>query len=115
MRISKLLTGLAVLAFTASTSLALAEDGSIKITAPVEGAKLDAMAQNKMAYEVDPGTKGDHIHVYVDNKEQAVLKEKKGSYTFETMTPGAHNICIKVVNKGHTPIGLEKCVKVKVE
>jgi len=115
MRISKLLSGFVFLAIAATTSLALAEDGSIKITSPAEGAKLDAMTQNKMAYEVDVGSKGDHIHVYVDNKEQAVLKEKKGSYTFETMTPGAHNICIKVVNKGHTPIGLDKCVKVKVE
>ena len=115
MRISKLLSGFVFLTIAATTSLALAEDGSIKITSPIEGAKLDAMAQNKMAYEVDVGTKGDHIHVYVDNKEQAVLKEKKGSYTFETMSPGAHNNGIKVVNKGHTPIGLEKCVKVKVE
>jgi len=115
MRTSKLLSGFAFLVIAATSSLAMAEDGSIKITSPSEGAKLDAMVQNKMAYEVDVGSKGDHIHVYVDNKEQAVLREKKGSYTFETMSSGPHTLCIKVVNRGHTPIGLEKCVKVTVD
>jgi hypothetical protein len=115
MRISRLLAAVLFISLGATAPLALSADASVKITAPADGAKLDAMAQNKMAYEVVPGPKGDHVHVYVDGKEQAVLRELKGSYTFETMSPGSHDICIKVVNKGHTPIGVEKCIKVKVE
>jgi hypothetical protein len=115
MRISMLARAIPFLVAALAAPAAFSDDASIKITAPADGAKLDAMAQNKMAYEVIPGPKGDHVHVYVDDKEQAVLRELKGSYTFETMTAGAHSICIKIVNKGHTPIGVEKCIKVKVE
>lgn len=87
----------------------------VKITAPKEGAKLDAMDQNKIAYEVSPGPRGDHVHAYVDGKEVAILRTLKGSYTLETLSPGKRNICVKVVNKGHTPIGVEQCVNVVVE
>ncbi len=73
------------------------------------------MAQNKISYEVIPGPKGDHTHLYLDSKEVAVLRQLKGSHTFETLAEGNHDICIKVVNKNHTPIGVEKCIKVKVE
>jgi hypothetical protein len=72
------------------------------------------MAQNKVDYEVIPGPNGDHVHLYVDNKEAAILRQLKGSYTLAALLPGAHDICVKVVNKGHTPIGLEQCVKVSV-
>lgn len=87
----------------------------VKITAPAEGAKLDAMAQNKIQYEVSPGPRGDHVHAYVDGKEVAILRALKGAYTLETLAPGKRNICIKVVNKGHTPIGVEKCVNVVLD
>lgn len=87
----------------------------VKITAPKEGAKLDAMAQNKISYEVSPGPRGDHVHAYVDGKEVAILRTLKGNYTLETLSPGKRNICVKVVNKGHTPIGVEQCVNVVVE
>lgn len=102
-------------AFLAFVSAASAEEASVKITSPADGAKLDAMAQNKISYEVVPGPKGDHTHLYVDGKETAILRQLKGSHTFETLSAGNHEICIKVVNKNHTPIGVEKCIKVKVE
>ncbi len=94
---------------------ALAVEASVSIMSPAEGAKLDAMAQNKISYEVVPGPKGDHVHLYVDGKEAAVLRQLKGSYTLETLAAGNREICIKVVEKNHTPIGVEKCVKVTVQ
>ncbi|OGA97366.1 MAG: hypothetical protein A3E79_11505 [Burkholderiales bacterium RIFCSPHIGHO2_12_FULL_61_11] len=101
-------------ALLACSQISFAQDASAKITSPADGARLDAMAQNKVVYEVVPGPKGDHSHLYVDNKEAAILKELKGSHTLEKLSPGQHDICVKVVNKGHTPIGVEKCVKVTV-
>ena len=92
-----------------------AADASVKITSPADGAKLDAMAQNKLVYEAIPGPKGDHMHLYVDGKEAAILRQLKGSYALETLAPGKHDICVKVVNKGHTPIGVEQCIKVTAE
>lgn len=92
-----------------------ADPGSVKILAPADRAKLDVMAENRISYQVVPGARGDHTHLYVDGKEVAVLRQLKGSYALETLAPGTRELCIKVVNKNHTPIGLEQCVKVTVE
>ncbi len=94
---------------------AMAAEGSVTIESPKDGAKLDAMNQNKLVYAVVPGPGGDHVHVYVDGKEAGILRQLKGSYTLETLAAGKHDICIKVVNKAHTPIGLQRCVAVSVE
>lgn len=105
------LTGSLLLLVTA----AWAVEGSVKITSPTEGAKLDSMATNRIAYEVVPGPKGDHTHLYIDGKEVAILRQLTGSYPLETLLPGKRELCIKVVNKNHTPIGIQQCVKVTVE
>jgi len=99
-----------LLAFPA-TSLS---QGKVTITSPAAGASLDAMDENMLVYEVDPGPRGDHVHVYVDNKEVGILRKLKGSYTLETLSSGKRNICVKVVNKAHVPIGIEQCVQVMV-
>ena len=113
MRISSIFPILGA-ALLVCSQMSLAEDASVKITSPAEGAKLDAMAQNKVVYEVMPGPNGDHSHLYTDSKEAAILRQLKGSYTLKPLSPGKHDICIKVVNKSHTPIGVEQCVNVTV-
>lgn len=97
------------------SAASLADEVSIQIIAPADGAKLDAMAQTQLSYDVKPGAKGDHTHLYLDDNEIAVLRKLKGTHTLSTLSPGPHEICIKVVNKGHTPIGEEKCIKVTVQ
>ncbi len=110
------LNSLAVLfAFGCYVPLVLAADATVTISSPADGAKLSRTAQTKINYEVMPGPKGDHTHLYVDDKEVGVLRQLKGSYPLESLAPGKHEICIKVVNKGHTPIGAQQCVKVSVE
>ena len=94
---------------------ALAAEAKIDISSPVEGAKLDAKAQNKLDYDVTLGDGGDHIHVYVDGKQVALLRRMKGSYTLDPMAKGTHEICIKMVNKNHTPIGVNRCIKATAE
>jgi hypothetical protein len=89
----------------------LAQDASVTISSPADGAKLSASAPTKVTYDVVPGPKGDHVHLYVDNGEATVLRQLKGT-TSVTLAAGAHTICIKVVDKAHTPIGVEKCIKV---
>lgn len=106
---------LACLLFAPVAASAASGEAYVKIKSPIAGAKLDAMGQTKLVYEVVPGPRGDHIHVYVDNKEVGILRQLTGSYTLESLAPGARNICIKVVNKAHVPIGVEQCVKVNVE
>lgn len=92
-----------------------AADGAVKILSPAAGARLDAMAENRIAYEVVPGPRGDHTHLYVDGREVAVLRRLSGSQPLETLAPGPRELCIKVVNKAHVPIGIEQCVKVTVD
>ncbi len=94
---------------------AAAAEPYVRIAAPAEGAKLDAMEQNRLVYEVDPGPRGDHVHVFVDGKEVGILRQLKGSYTLETLAPGTRELCVKVVNKAHTPTGVQDCVHVRIE
>jgi hypothetical protein len=94
---------------------ALAQEGSVTISSPADGAKLKAKDDNRVTYEIVPGAKGDHSHLYIDGKEVAVLRELKGSAPLKSLAPGAHDVCVKAVNKSHTPIGVEKCIKVAVE
>lgn len=101
-------------ALLAGPQMSFAQNTSVKITSPVDGSQLDATAKNTVAYEVTPGPNGDHVHQYVDNKEAAILRQLKGSHALASLSPGRHDICIKVVNKGHTPIGEDQCVKVTV-
>jgi hypothetical protein len=105
---------LPVFALFAGTA-AGATEGSVTIHSPADGASLDVMEQNKVEYEVEPGPRGDHVHFYVDDEEVAILRQLKGSYTLESLTPGQHDLCIKVVNKNHTPIGVEECIKVMLQ
>jgi hypothetical protein len=52
------------------------------------------------------------VHFYIDGDEVAVLRQLEGSYLLDTLDEGAHRLCIKVVNKNHTPIGIEQCINV---
>lgn len=94
---------------------AMATEAKVDITSPVDGSMVEAKAQNKLVYDVTLGGSGDHIHVYVDDKQVALLRKMKGSYNLDPLTHGSREICIKMVNKNHTPIGVERCVKVMAE
>ena len=94
---------------------AMAAESTIEIISPADGARLDVMEQSKLEYSATLGSGADHMHVYVDGKESALLRQIKGRYTMENLAPGNHEICIKLVNKNHTPIGVERCIKVEVD
>lgn len=104
-----------LLAFGCYVPLVLADDASVKISSPAEGAKLSKTAQVKINYDVTPGPKGDHTHIYLDGEQVDVLHKLKGIYALDAPAAGKHDICIKVVNRNHTPIGVEQCIKVSVE
>lgn len=89
--------------------------GRVIITAPADGATLDALEENRLVYEVDPGPRGDHVHVYLDGKEIGILRKLKGSYLLEPPSAGKHSLCVKVVNKAHVPVGIEQCVGITVK
>lgn len=108
-------TVLSLVIVFAPVALAAAAESYVKITAPLDGAKLDAMTLTKLVYEAVPGPTGDHVHVYVGGKEVGILRKLKGSYALDTLPAGHQRICVKVVNKAHVPTGVEQCVEVTVE
>ena len=97
-----------------AATLAFAGGGSVTIKSPSDGAKLKVAAENKVDYEIDPGHNGDHFHIYINGKED-VVRSLKGSYVLSGLKTGENTITLKVVDKGHTPIGIEKTIKVTGE
>jgi hypothetical protein len=97
-----------------------ANDRSVTISSPANKSKIPGTG-TKMVFDVVPAaavaavpaaSKADHVHVYVDGDRVAQLHELKGSYAVDKLVPGKHWLCIRVVDKAETPVGLEKCVEV---
>jgi hypothetical protein len=105
---------LASLVFGGHVPAALAADASVTISSPRDGAKFDPKTEVDVVYEVTLGPNGDHVHLYVDSVEVAILRTLKGSHSVGELAVGLHEICINVVNKAHAPIGAQACVNVIV-
>lgn len=105
----------ASLVFSCYVPVAFAAEGSVAISSPEEGAKFSPKTDIELVYDISLGDKGDHTHLYIDDKEILTLRNLKGSHALGTLPSGKHDICIKVVNKAHTPIGPQKCVNVSVD
>lgn len=114
MNLHHFIAGAGLALMIAVPSLAFAQ-GKALITSPADGATLDGMDENRVTYEVVNGPRGDHAHLYIDNKEVAILRKAKGSYPLETLSSGKRSLCVKVVNKAHVPIGIEHCIQVTVK
>lgn len=102
-------------ALLALSQAGVANDAAVTIISPTDGARLEAGTPNTISYDVIPGNRGDHTHLYVDEKQEGILRSLKGSYKLPPLSPGLHEICIRVVNKGHTPTGTEKCIQVNAQ
>ncbi len=105
------------------TTIAFAADGSITITSPADGATIKAGTKTELVYEINPGPRGDHLHIYVGDKDGVIkagdmgdiVRSFKGSHTLPKLAGGEYTIIIKVVDRGHTPVGIEKTIKVTVK
>ena len=106
---------LSVLVLGLGVTPAFAAEDAAKIISPTAGAKVPAGVKSKISYDVTIGARGDHAHLYVDGKEAAILRKPKDERNLKKLAAGAHEICVKVVDSGHTPIGAQDCVKVTAE
>jgi hypothetical protein len=111
------LSGVLLCVLTPFLALAAApaDDAYVKIIEPADGGRLKGREAVRLVYEVKPGPRGEHVHVYVDGKEAGILRRLKGSYALKPLAPGQRAVCIKVVNRAHVPIGVEQCIQVIVE
>ncbi len=94
---------------------AVAAEPGIAFISPANDARLDAKSRIKISYELTPGRGSDHAHLYVDGKEEALLRRGKGEYTLDPLAPGSHELCAKMVDRNHTPIGIERCIKITTQ
>ena len=94
---------------------AASEEAYVKIVSPADGAKLDRTKPVKLAYEANPGPKGDHVHIYIDGKEVGIDRQLKGTFTLDHPAPGEHTLCVKLADKVYVPIGVGQCIKVRVD
>jgi len=112
----------------------LASEGSIRIISPTDGAAVDSSAEKvHVFYHATFDPKGDHVHLSVDGKDKEtlrqlqvshvtdvyekgrwvpVMREINGKTAIEPLSRGKHEICAKVVDKLHVPIGVETCIHV---
>lgn len=85
-------------------------EASVTIRAPADGAVIKSGAPVELDYAVIPGPRGDHVHVYVDDEEVAILRRLDGQHRLDPLPPGRHEVTIKVVNRAHVPIGVQGAV-----
>ncbi|SFW14048.1 hypothetical protein [Nitrosovibrio sp. Nv17] len=105
----------AALALGMSAQTASAAEASVAISSPKSGATFAPKSDIEIAYKIALGDKGDHTHLYVDKDEALTLRGLEGTHVLSGLAPGTHDICIKVVNKAHTPIGAQECIQVSVQ
>lgn len=90
-------------------------DPNVKFISPADGAIVKTGEPVVVSYELIPNPGGDHSHIYVNGKEAGVLRKKIGTYTLDPLPAGSHELCLKVVNKGHASINQGTCIKVTGE
>jgi hypothetical protein len=94
------------------SGVAFATSGKVTISSPADGAMVGSKEPVKVSYEADPGTDGDHLHLYADGQKVDVIHQLKGTAEVPPLAPGKHKICLVVNTKGHVSTGAEGCVNV---
>ena len=95
-----------------------AADGSITITSPADGAVLHSAMGNKVDFDVHLSSKGNHVHVYVDNQKPIVYQDVSHcpcSVDLPNLTPGKHTISVKEASSSHALTGVQGSVTVTVK
>ncbi|MDH5728171.1 MAG: hypothetical protein OEZ58_04230 [Gammaproteobacteria bacterium] len=103
------------LLLTIINSNAYANSGTVKIESPKDGDTLYSSRENVVKYQANLGSRGNHMHIWVDGEKGPSQRALQGAYTLPTISPGKHAIIIKVVDKGHVPTGPEHAIFVNVE
>lgn len=105
----------AILAASAPAPVAMAEESLVTLIAPADGDKLAAGQKLKAEYEMKPGTKANHVHLFVDGAEVGTAHKLKGSFGYGPLPAGEHKVCVAPVNKGHAAIGGQSCAGVSAQ
>jgi hypothetical protein len=81
-----------------STDLLPAEGASVKIVTPKTGQEFKG-DQVALAFKLNKGKRGDHVHAYVDGELMGMFSGEKGTLT--GIKPGKHTLELRVVATDH--------------
>lgn len=96
----------------ASSMAVAADEGKITILSPAEGTVIHAGDTVKVEYAADMGPKGDHLHLYLDERRIDVLRQPKGTGEVRVLMAGAHQICLTINTSWHFSTGVKQCVNI---
>lgn len=88
-----------------------AETSVIKIVSPTDRAQINAEQEYSLIYEVALGPGGNHFHVWVDDKRGPGVRDLNGTYLLPALSPGEHVITLRIVDRQHSPTGVEKSIR----
>ena len=95
--------------------ITLAAESAITISSPKDGDKFKSTEKIKISYKATFGKNDHHLHLYVDDQPEIMLKKVKGTFTLEPLAPGKHGICIRIQDKEHADTGIQECAMFRVE
>lgn len=87
------------------------ETSIIKIVSPIDRAQINTEQEYPLTYEVALGPGGNHFHVWVDDKRGPGVLDLSGTYFLPGLSPGEHVITLRIVDRQHSPTGVEKSIR----
>lgn len=92
--------------------------GAITILSPANGAVLQSGAENKLEFNVQLSPRGNHVHIYVDDRDPIVDRNVAHcpcSVVLPKLAPGKHTIVVKEATVSHAMTGVESTVTTTVK
>ncbi len=91
-----------------SASAGEKEGSQLTITSPRNGDIVGSTVE--LTYALEKGTKGDHVHAFVDGQYQ-----KGFEVTLHRLTPGKHQITVKVADHDHDLLDTSDSIEIEVK
>ncbi len=106
----------AIMLTAAATVLAEGgSDGEVVIMSPADGATISGSSVDVVFELRDKGSRGDHVHLYLDGKLVKPLHGKKVSHTINGLRGGTHTITVRIATKRHEVLETKASVNVHVK
>jgi hypothetical protein len=102
-------------AFLLVSTAALAAEGKVTFLAPADGAVVNTKDKVTVSYEADLGTKGNHLHFYLDGHRVDVLRQTKGTTDVSITKAGKHELCLEIETSWHFSTGVRQCISVTAQ
>ena len=89
-------------------------DGEVAITSPTDGETIRHGTVDVLIELRDRGSRGNHVHLYVDGRLIKPLYGDRISYTLRGLTRGRHTITVRLATKRHRVLDPHDSITVNV-